>query len=108
DRLHVTASTLGLASAAATGEHSVELVEARRDRDRHHEVGAREFHQSLDLPLVVALAGPTEAVAEQIMAAQLGKSSGALALPVAADLRHRDRRIVVQDRARHAAEEGER
>src|SRR6185437_14142491 len=31
-----------------------------------------------------------------------------LALPVAADLRHRDLEIIVQDRQRHAAEEGER
>lgn len=42
------------------------------------------------------------------MTALIGKGPGALALPVTAGLRHGDRRIIVQDRQRHAAEEGER
>ena len=37
-------------------------------RDRHHELAPRRLHQGLDLPLVVALARPAEAVAEQVNA----------------------------------------
>ena len=41
------------------------------------------------------------------MAEQLCECLSALALAVAADLGHRDLGVVVQDRHRHAAEEGE-
>ena len=36
-------------------------------RDRHHEPAPCRLHQGLDLALVVALAGPAEAVAEQVV-----------------------------------------
>ena len=36
-------------------------------RDRHHERAPRRLYQGLDLALVVALAGPAEAVAEQVV-----------------------------------------
>jgi hypothetical protein len=41
------------------------------------------------------------------VAHQLGECPRPLALAVAADLGHRDLEIVVEDRPRHAAEEGE-
>ena len=42
------------------------------------------------------------------MGLQLGKDPGALALAIAQDARHRQRAVVVEDRPRHPAEEGER
>ena len=63
---------IALSSAAALFQHGVQIVEAGSVRDRHHEVGARELDQPFDLALVVAFGRPREAIAEQIMAAQLG------------------------------------
>jgi hypothetical protein len=57
--------------------------------------------------LVVPLARTAEAVGKQVMADQLGEGPCPLALPVTADLRHRDLEIIVEDRQRHTAEEGE-
>ena len=106
--LGMPTGAVALPGPAALRQHGVQLLEARRRRDRRHEVGARVFDQPLDLALVVALARTAEAVAEQVVADQLGEGARALALAVAADLGHRDLRVVVQDRQRHAAEEGER
>ena len=58
-------------------------------RDRHHEPAPGRLHQGLDLALVVALAGPAEAVAEQIMRLQVGEGLRAPTLAVAQDPRHR-------------------
>ena len=106
--LGVAASALVLASTAALSDLGVQRVEARRGRDRHHELGASILHQTLDLALVVALAGPPEAVLKQVVADQFGKGPRPLTLAVAQDLGHRDGGVVVQNRQRHAAEEGER
>ena len=76
-------------------------------RDRHHEPAPRRLHQGLHLALVVAPARPAEAVAEQIMRLQMRERPGAPARAVAQDPRHSKRRVVVEDRARHTAEEGE-
>ena len=103
----MTAGAIVLATPAAPGQRGVESVEALRHRDRNHEVGAGELDQPLHLALVVALARAAEAVLEQVVADQLGERLGALTLAVAADLGHRDLGVVVQDRHRHAAEEGE-
>ena len=98
DRLDMAAGMIALSSTATIGEHGVQIVEAGGVRDRHHEVGARELDQPFDLAFIVALGRPGEAIAEQVMAAQFGEGARAFALPVAQDLRHRDRRVVVQDR----------
>ena len=75
--------------------------------DRHHERAPRRLHQGFHLALVVALAGTPEAVAEQIVRLQMAERLGALAFPVAQDPRHCQRRVVIEDRARNPAEEGE-
>ena len=67
--------------------------------DRHHELAPRRLHQGLDLPLVVALCRPAEAVAEQVMRLQMRERLGALTGAVAQDPRHRKRRVVIEDRA---------
>ena len=43
----------------------VQNVQLGHLRDRYHELAPRRLHQGLDLALVVALAGPAEAVAEK-------------------------------------------
>ena len=76
-------------------------------RDRHEELAPRRLHQGLHLALVVAPARPAEAVAEQIMRLQMRERLRAPAGAVAQDPRHRKRRVVIEDRARNPAEEGE-
>jgi len=93
----MAAGTLCLTSTTTLFEMGVQFVEAGGDRYGHHEVGPRKLHKPLDLALVVALCGPAEAVPKQIVAAQLCEGARPLALPVAADLRHRDLRVVVED-----------
>ena len=107
DRAGMPTSAVPLTSPAPFRQHGVQLLEARRRRDRGHEVGARVFDQALDLALVVALARTAEPVLEQAVADQLGESTRPFTLAVAADLGHRDRRVVVQNRQRHAAKEAE-
>ena len=76
-------------------------------RDRHHEPAPCRLHQGLHLALVVALAGPAEAVAEQVVRLQMRERLRAPTRAVAQDPCHRKRRVVVEDRARNPAEEGE-
>src|ERR1035437_4977446 len=83
----------------------VELREARRVRDRHHKVAPRVAHKPFDLALVVALARPSEAVGEQIVRLQLAEDPRPLPPAIAQDARYRQLEVVVQDRARHPAEE---
>ena len=51
--------------------------------------------QPFDLAFVVALAGPTEFVFEQVMALQGREHPAALALPVTQDLRHSKFGVVI-------------
>ena len=92
---------------AARHQPLVQSIEVVQLRDRHHELAPRRLHQGLDLALVVALAGPAEAVAEQIMRLQMRKRLGAPPRAVAQDPRHRKGGVVVQDRSGDTAEEGE-
>jgi hypothetical protein len=93
---------------AALLEMRVELGEAGDARDRHQEVTARVADQALDLAFVVALAGPAEAVEEQVVRLQLGEGAGPLTLAITEDAGHRQLGVVVEDRLGHAAQKGER
>ncbi len=75
-----------LPCAATVCQHGVQGVEARRRRDRRHEVGPRVFDQPLDPAFVVALARAAEAVREQAVADQLREGAGPIALAVAASM----------------------
>src|ERR1039458_7957651 len=90
---------------AAFQQARVELSEAGRMRDRHHEVAPRVAHQPFDLALVVALARPSEAVGEQIVRLQLAEDPSPLPPAIAQDARYRQLEVVVEDRAWHPAEE---
>jgi hypothetical protein len=83
----------------------VEIIEAVEPRRRHEKVPSPVADYAFDIAFVVALSRPTELVVEQIMRLQLGKNPGSLPLSITADLRHRDRGVVIQDRQRHPAEE---
>ena len=85
----------------------VQNVQIEHLRDRHQELATGRLHQGFHLALVVALAGTPEAVTEQVVRLKMAERLGALAFPVAQDPRHRERRVVVEDRARHPAEQGE-
>jgi hypothetical protein len=86
----------------------VQRRQAGRPRHRHQLVPADPADQPLDLAFVVAFAGPPEAVGKHVMGLKLAEHTRALAHPITQDPRHRQRRIVVQDRDRHLAEEAER
>ena len=85
----------------------IQNVQIGHLRDRHHERAPRRLHQGFHLALVVALAGTPEAVAEQIVRLKMRERLGAPTGAVAQDPRHRQRRVVIEDRARNPAEEGE-
>jgi hypothetical protein len=85
----------------------IQRGQARRPRHRHQQVAADPANQPLDLAFVVAFAGAAEPVGKHVMGLQLAEHPHALAHPVAQDARHRQLGIVVQDRARHLAEERE-
>ena len=74
---------------------------------RHQEVAPRVAHHALDLPLVIALAGTSEPVLEQVVRLQLGERPRALTPPVAQYPGHRQLRIVVQDALGRPAQKGE-
>src|SRR5664279_1825742 len=103
DRLGAPSSPVRLASQASLAQHRVERFVARGDRDRRHEVRPRILHEPFDLALVVALAGSSEPILEQVVADQFRERPRALALAIPANLRHRDLEIVVEDRKRNAA-----
>src|SRR5215213_1407394 len=64
---------------AALLEMLIELGEAGKGRDRHQEIASHIADQALDFAFVIALAGPAEAVEEQIVRLQLGsKRCGAI------------------------------
>ena len=73
DRLSMTTQPVVQSTPAALQQLRVELSEAGRVRDRHHEVAPRVADQPFDLALVVALARPAEAVGEQVVRLQLAE-----------------------------------
>ena len=104
----MSASPLFLTGPAATQQLIIEVIEAGRMWDRHHEVRSGVLDQAFDLPLVVPLSRPTKAIGEKVMADEPGERACSLALPIPADPGNRDLRVIVKDRQRHTAEEGER
>src|SRR5664279_4114584 len=86
----------------------VQCVEVGKRRDRHKIVPARVADEPLYFPLVIAFARATKPIREQIVRLQLAEHARALALAIAEYAGDRDLRVVVEDRPRHALEEGER
>src|SRR5689334_14945878 len=107
DRLVVTAQPIPEPAPTTLEQLLVQRHQADRPRYRHQQVPADPADQPLDFALVVAFAGPAEPVVKHIMGLQLAEHTRALSHPIAQDARHRQRRVVVQDRARHLAEERE-
>ena len=67
----------------------IQRLKTLHRRYRHQEVAPRVAHHPLDIPLVIALAGTTEPVLEQVVGLQLGAGPGALPASMAQYLRHR-------------------
>src|SRR3954447_13504710 len=107
NRLLVTAQAITEPAATSLEQLLVQRREARRPRYRHQQVAARPADQPLNLAFVVALAGSAKPVSKHVMRLELAEDPCPLAHPVAQDACYRQRRIVVQDRARHLAEEAE-
>ena len=80
---------------AAPLQVGVERLEALEGRHRHQEVAPHVAHHALDLPLVVALAGTSEPVVEQVAGLELREGPGALALAIPQDPGHRQPGVVV-------------
>ena len=57
--------------------------------------------------LVVPLTGPAEPVGKKVMRLKLGEHPRAPACAIAQDARDRERGVVIENRQRHAVEEGE-
>ena len=108
DGLGMTADPVIEPLEAALLETRIELGEAGKGWDRHQKVTARIADQALDLAFVVALAGPAEAVEEQIVRLQLGEGPRPLALAITKDAAHRQLGVVIENRLGHAAQKGER
>jgi hypothetical protein len=120
DRLTVAAHAIVVALQAPVFQPGVQVIEAVEARGRHEEIAAPGADNALHRSVrhwartngafngsPFPLARLAEPVVEQGMRLQLGKGSCSFPFAVAADLRHRDRGVVVQDRQGHAAEEGE-
>ena len=86
----------------------IERIEALERRYRNQEVTTSISHQSLDLALVVTLAGTTEAVLEQVVGHQFREDAGTLTPAVSQDPGHGQSRVVVQDAPGHPAQERKR
>ncbi len=101
-------------ATALRREIVVQDFQAVDARNRHQVVASNETDQVLDLALVVALAGTTEAVLGQVVglvdegssqkaralcerASSTTEDPGALSCAVAQDPRHRQRGVVIQD-----------
>ena len=107
DRLGIAAQDLRLALAALRLEPAVEVLPGGEARQRHHEGAPRPADQPFDGALVVALAGPAVAVADQVVRQEPAEEPGPLAGPVGQDARHQAAVVVVEHRERHPPEEGE-
>src|SRR5712671_305892 len=107
DRLVVTAQAIPEPALTTLEQLLIQRHQADRPRYRHQQVPADPADQPLDFALVVAFARPAEPIVKHVMGLQLAEHTRALSHPIAQDARHRQRRVVVQDRARHLAEERE-
>ena len=107
DRLSMTPQPRTKPRSAARLELGVEGGKAGEAGQRHHEVAPDEADQVLHLAFVITLAGSAKAVREQVVGLKFGEDPGPLPRPVPQDPRHRQPSVVIQDRARHAREEGE-
>src|ERR1700682_615489 len=105
DGLIMTTQPVAQPAPAVLQQLGVEFREAGCPWDRHHEVAPRVADQPFNLALVVALARTPEAVGEQVVGLQLAEDFSPQPPAVAQDARHRQLGVVVQDRARHPAEE---
>ena len=102
----MAAQPIALALEALFLEPGIQGRKALKARKRDQEVAPDIADQPLDLALVVALAGATKPVLEQIMRLQLTEDPRALTPPVAQDPGHRDLGVVIQNGDWNAAEEG--
>src|SRR5438552_16881748 len=95
------------APAAALEQMRIECLEAGKCWHRHHEVPARIADQPFDLAFVIALAGPAKSILKQVVGLQLAEHTRALPIAVTQDAGHRDLGVVIEDRPRYPAKEGE-
>ncbi len=107
NRLTMAPQPCGQPCTASRLQVGVQRLKALDPRDGNQKVPAGVADQALDLAFVVTLAGPPEAILEEIVGLQLAEDPRALARSIAQDTRHRQRGVVVEDRARHPAKEGE-
>src|SRR5947209_7798639 len=107
DRLVVTAQPIPEPAPTTLEQLLVQRYQAHRPRHRHQQVPADPADQPLDFAFVVAFAGPPEPIVKHVMGLQFAEHTRALSHSTAQDARRRQRRVVVQDRARHLSEERE-
>ena len=108
DALAMPAKNVALALAAALLQVLVERLEACKTRQRNHEVAPRPAHQTLHGSLVVALAGTSVPVPDDVVREKSTEQPRPAARPVTLDPRHQAPVVVVEHRQRDRAEERER
>jgi len=105
--LAMPTKNVALALAAATLKILVERFEARKVRQRDHEVAPRPAHQALHRPLVVALARTPVPVPDEVVREKSAEKLRPPARPVALDPRHKTPIVVVEHRQRDRTEQRE-
>jgi len=106
-RLALAAQPVALAFAALLLQKGVERIPCRKLRDRHHEVAPGVAHKALDIPFVIALSGTAISIADQVVGQEAAEQRRPLAGAVGQDLGNKAAIVVIDDRLRHAPEEGE-
>src|SRR3982074_234183 len=107
DRPAVAAQTVRHSTAAAFQQMGVQCLEALEHRDWYEVIPSRIADEPFDFALVVAFARPAESVLEQVVRLKLGEHARPLPLTVTQDAGHCKSSIVIQDRLRNAAEQGD-
>ena len=107
DALAMPTKNVALALAAAPLEILVERFEARKVRQRDHEVAPRPAHQTLHRPLVVALARTPVPVPDEVVREKSAEKPRPAARPVALEPRHKTPVVVVEHRQRDRTEQRE-
>ena len=103
----VPAQDIALAAAALLLEPQIERFPAGKARQRHHEVAPGKTHQTLHRAFVVPLARAPVTIAHEVMRQEPAEEPRPPARPVRQNARHQAAVVVVENRLRNPAEEGE-
>lgn len=105
DAIAVSAQNIHLTFAALLCQPEVQGFPRRKPGDGHHEVASSKPDQALNGALVVAFAGPTITVINEVMRQEPAEQLGPLTRATRQNLCHQAPIIIVKNRLRHAPKE---